>query len=351
VEAGIASLIREAVMLALEKGEAVVGAVAPLRDSVPEDGSGGRRRRASPTTFIDSGLVVSSGQEPGSVWLRMEIEVLPEVELEVLALLPVHTGNVTGQAHVVAPHGISLSLTHTSPAPSKVSGGKSAVGTIVGAAIACLVCIAVVIFVARRRRAQGRPVKTETGRPDEEPRVIKNPLYQTGDDGGQFYFDVSSVDGYNDVESEGGYEQLSNVARGEGTALGMRVHAGEGHPDSYDNLGSRHCDTYGFYEQVGNDTHLSSTEGGANLRDAERAGRSDASRRNRGGNDDSHYFDVSCRAAQSLPGYHHDEDEEELYQELDDNLHEDMDEYLTVGSDDDGGGCPIYRSNGSNERR
>jgi hypothetical protein len=50
VEASMASLIREAVVLALNKGEAVMGAVSPLRDSVPADGSGGRRRRTSPTT-------------------------------------------------------------------------------------------------------------------------------------------------------------------------------------------------------------------------------------------------------------------------------------------------------------
>jgi hypothetical protein len=80
----MASLIRETIMLALDKGEAVVGAVTPLRES--GSGSADRRRRKSPTAFVDAVLVVSSGQDPGSVWLRMEIEVLPEVEEEFVAL-------------------------------------------------------------------------------------------------------------------------------------------------------------------------------------------------------------------------------------------------------------------------
>lgn len=88
------SLIREAVLLVLNKGEAGVGAVAPLRDVVPDnatDGSADRKRRESPMGFVEAGLVVIPGQESGSVWLRIEVGVLPDVELEAIAVLPLRT--------------------------------------------------------------------------------------------------------------------------------------------------------------------------------------------------------------------------------------------------------------------
>jgi hypothetical protein len=351
----MSNLIREAVMLALDKGEAMVGAVAPLRDSMPQNGAADRRRRASPTAFVDAGLVVAPGEEPGSVWLRVEMELLPEVELEVVALLPVHMGNVTGQARVVAPKGIALSLTHTSPAPSMTSDSKSAAGVIVGAAMACLVCIVIVVLLARRRRAQAGQDGGPTVPPHfEQPRVMSNPLYQVADDDDvRFYDDVSSVNDYNHLEREGGYEQLRDgVANGDGITPGynrMQGHAGEdplqagaSHMGDRDGMMTliHACDTSGMYQHEGAHTPLSGTAGG----EVRRVGSGEAPPRRSnpdGSNDDNtmdgrQYVDVSRGPAQPIPGYNDDVEDEGLYQELGElreTVNAYRDEYLAIGSD------------------
>lgn len=353
----ISSFIREAVIAELDKGEAVLGDVAPLRDLAPESNAAGQTRREGPAAFVDAGMVVTSGQEPGSVWLRMEIEVLPEVALELVALLPVHTGNMTGQAHILAPQGIALSMAYTLTPPSKASDDRSAAGVIVGAVMACLVGIVIVVLLVRRRRVQVQRVKTEPVKPEEQPRVVHNPLYEEGDD--QFYHDVSSVHNYNVLESESGYTAFGEqdgrsnpVIHVPGQYYDESHHPAKSvHDSGYEAFGDVTQDVRsnhtiqpgrGLAQSVHGYNHLERESGYQAFGGITQDGRASPVNHTLPG----HYFDVVPRA-QSVPAAPvYDEVEQEgLYQDLGEDSHE----YLAIGSGDGGRARPGRQSCGGDE--
>ena len=174
----LAAALRAAVMEAvIDNGEAVVGTVSALMDAATTDGERRRRRdQESALAHVDDGMVVTAGDAAGSVWLRVEAQLLPEAEPSVVALLPLHTGNLTGAARALAPTGVSLALAADAPVPAK-KGEQAGAGAAVGAVVACIICIVLIVVVVRRRRQSKRhPLKSDAD--GQQPWMTDNPLYK-----------------------------------------------------------------------------------------------------------------------------------------------------------------------------
>ena len=154
---GLAAALRAAIVEAvIDNGEAVVGTVSALMDAATDDGEGRRRREeGSALAFVEEGMVVTEGDAAGSVWLRVEAQLLPEAEPSVVALFPIHTGNLTGAARALAPAGVLITLPSDTSSTSGTKGGSgSSAGVAVGAVLACLVCLIAIVVLVRRRKSR-----------------------------------------------------------------------------------------------------------------------------------------------------------------------------------------------------
>ena len=153
----LAAALRAAVMEAvIDNGEAVVGTVSALMDAATTDGERRRRRdQESALAHVDDGMVVTAGDAAGSVWLRVQAQLLPEAEGAISALLPLHTGNLTGTVRALAPKGVLITLSSDASSTSGTKDGiSSSAGVAVGAALACLLCLIVIVVLVRRRKSR-----------------------------------------------------------------------------------------------------------------------------------------------------------------------------------------------------
>ena len=159
VAAGLSTALRSAIVDVVGLGGAAVGNVTALVEDASVSSKGGvngedeRRRRNE--SFVEEGMVVIEGSSVDSVWLRIETQLLPEAEQSARALLPLHVGNLTGAFGVLAPQGLSMTLTANTRTPEQPRGSKgSSAGVAAGAALACLTCIVVIAVIVYRRKSK-----------------------------------------------------------------------------------------------------------------------------------------------------------------------------------------------------